>query len=175
MRESVGQGQRRLGHERRNMHRVFSLKIGWVLAIFAFLDIICTGLGMGVPIFCILFGLPVGWYIARRITARPLNARQMLGKMLLGAALTSGFTLVLMALLWGRFIAMLFDPAADLAHFGMPLILYEPTASFVGWLLLMIVISPFLQLLMTLFGSHVTVLRWLSSGRETGGEPAGPA
>jgi hypothetical protein len=45
------------------MHKVFSLKIGWVLAIFAFLDMACIGMGMGVPIFCILFGLPVGWYI----------------------------------------------------------------------------------------------------------------
>ena len=49
------------------MHKVFSLKIGWVLVIFGSLDIVCVGAGMGVPIFCILLGLPVGWYIARRI------------------------------------------------------------------------------------------------------------
>ncbi len=53
---------------------------------------------------------------------------------------------------------MLFDPSADLANFGIPLILFDPTASFVGWLALMIVISPFLQFLMTLFGAHST---WL--------------
>jgi len=147
------------------MRKLFSLRIGWALAIFGFLDIICTGMGMGVPIFCILFGLPVGWYIAMRITARPVGFRQILGKMLLGAALTSGFTgftLVLMALLWGRCVAMLFDPTADLANFGIPLILFEPTASFIGWVVLMIAISPFLQFLMTLFGSHLTVLWWLS-------------
>jgi hypothetical protein len=157
------------------VRKVLALRIGWALAIFAFLDLVCVGLGMGVPIFCILFGLPVGWYIARRITARPLDVRQLLGKVLLGAALTAGFTLVMMALLWGRCIAMLFDPAADLANFGLPLILYEPTASFVGWLVLMIVISPFLQFLMTLFGSHLTVLWWLSSGGGIGAEQAGPA
>jgi len=38
--------------------------------------------------------------------------------------------------------------------------LYEPAASFIGWLVLMIVISPFLQLLMTLFGSHLALLWW---------------
>ena len=158
------------------MHKVFSLKIGWALAIFAFLDIICTGAGMGVPIFCILFGLPVGWYIARRIAICPFDTRQMLSKMLLGAALTSAFTFVGMAVLWGRCIVMLFDPAADLVNFGIPQILYEPVASFIGWLALMIVISPFLQLLMTLFGSHVTLLGWLSRrGRASGEEEVDPA
>ena len=147
------------------MRKVFSLKIGWALAIFAFADIICTGLGMGVPIFCILLGLPVGWYIANRITVHPFDTRRMLNKMLLGAALTSAFTFVGMALLWGRCIAMLFDPTADLANFGIPLILYEPLASFIGWLVLMIVISPFLQFLMTLFGAHLTLLWWLSRSR----------
>ena len=70
---------------------------------------------------------------------------------------------------------MLFDPAANLANLGAPLILYEPVASFIGWLVLMIVISPFLQLLMTLFGSHLTVLWWLSRGEGVSGEEAGPA
>ena len=58
---------------------------------------------------------------------------------------------------------MLLDPQADLANFGIPMILYGPQASFIGWLVLMIVISPFLQLLATLFGAHVTMLVWLRS------------
>ena len=157
------------------MHKVFSLKLGWALAIFAFVEIVCMGLGMGVPIFCILFGLPVGWYIARKITIRPFDTRRMLSKMLLGAALTSAFTSVGMALLWGRCIVMLFDPTADLANFGIPLILYEPLASFIGWFVLMIVISPFLQFLMTLFGSHLTLLWWLSRSRGVSEGEAGPA
>jgi F0F1-type ATP synthase membrane subunit c/vacuolar-type H+-ATPase subunit K len=157
------------------MRKVFSLKIGWTLAIFAFLDLFCAGLGMGVPIFCILFGLPVGWYIARRIAARPFDTREMLSKMLVGAALTSVFTFVGMVLLWGPWSAMLFDPTADLENLGAPLILYEPLASFIGWLVLMIVISPFLQFLMTLFGSHLTLLWWLSRSRVAGEEEAGPA
>ena len=153
------------------MHKVFSLKIGWTLAIFAFLDIVCVGAGMGVPIFCILLGLPVGWYIARRIAVRYCNTRRMLSKMLLGAVLTSVFTFVGMALLWGPWSVMLLDPAADLGKLGAPLILYEPAASFIGWLVLMIVISPFLQLLMTLFGSHLALLWWLSRRGGAGEEP----
>ena len=148
------------------MRKVFALKIGWALAIFVFLDLACVGLGMGVPILCILLGLPVGWYIARRVTTRTLRVGQMLGKVLAGAALTSAFTFVMMGLLWGRCVVMLFDPSADLANFGIPLILYEPKASFIGWLVLMIIISPFLQLLMTLFGSHLTLLWRL--GRKAG-------
>lgn len=150
------------------MDRLFSLRTGWALALFAFLDVLCTGMGMGVPFFCILLGLPVGWTIARRLTARTAGIREMLGKTLLGAALTSAFTFVLMALVWGRCIPMLFDPSADLANFGIPQILYEPAASFVGWMVLMILISPFLQFLMTLFGSHLTLLWWFSRGGQTG-------
>ncbi len=155
------------------MRKVFLLKIGWALAIFVFLDIMCIGLGMGVPIFCILLGLPVGWYIARRVATRPFDTRRMLSSMLLGAVLTSAFTFAGMALLWGPWITMLFDPAANLANLGAPLILYEPVASFIAWLVLMIVISPFLELLMTLFGAHLTVLLWLSRGGGVSGEEAG--
>ncbi len=62
-----------------------------------------------------------------------------------------------MALLWGPAGRMLFDSSADVAEFGMPLILYTPRASFVGRLILMMVISPFLQFLMTLFGAVMQV------------------
>lgn len=157
------------------MRKVFDLRIGWALAIFAFLDLVCVGLGMGVPIFCILFGLPVGWYIARRVTTRPLRVGQLLGKVLVGAGLTSAFTFMVMGLLWGRCVVMLFDPLADLANFGIPLILYDPKASFIGWLVLMIVISPFLQLLMTLFGAYLTLLWRLGRDPGIGEERVGPA
>ncbi len=138
-----------------------ALKTRWALLIFAILDVICVGLGMGIPIVCILFGLPVGWAIAMRVTHEPRPARQLLGRVLRWAALTAAFTVVLMAIIWSRMVGMLFDPAADLANFGIPMILYEPRASFVGWLVLMVVISPFLQFLMTLFGAHLTLLRRL--------------
>jgi hypothetical protein len=37
----------------------------------------------------------------------------------------------------------------------------SPTGSFIGWLALMLVISPFLKFLMTLFGAHLALLRRL--------------
>jgi len=75
---------------------------------------------MGVPIMCILLGLPIGWYIARRAIIHTQDLKQILSKVLQGAALTSAFTFLVMALLWGRCIVMLFDPTADLANFGIP-------------------------------------------------------
>jgi hypothetical protein len=144
------------------MHRLFSLREDWAFILFAFLDIVCVGLGMGVPFFCILFGLLVGWYIARKTVITSFIDKQMLRKILLNSTLTSSFTFVLMALLWGTSIPMLFDPTANLANFGIPQILYQPKASFVGWMVLMIIISPFLQLLMSLFGAYLTAL-WLLS------------
>jgi len=68
-----------------------------------------------------------------------------------------------MTVICGTCISLLFDPITDLANFGIPLILYDPKASFIGWLILMIAVSPFLQLLTTLFGSHLTLLNWLQS------------
>ncbi len=141
------------------MHTLLTLKRRWALLLYAVLDTICVGAGMGVPIFCIPFGLPVGWAIATRATREPASIRQVLDRVLRWAALSAVFTCLLMAAVWSRAVGMLFDPAADLANFGIPLILYEPTVSFIGWLVLMIIISPFLQFLMTLFGAHLALLR----------------
>jgi hypothetical protein len=148
------------GHE---LNRLFRLKPGWALVIFLILDTICVGMGMGVPIFCIFFGFLVGWYIVGMAAATIEQIGEVLKKALLYAIITSAFTFVVMAVIWGRCVSVLFDPAADVANFGIPLILYDPTASFIGWLVLMIAISPFLQFLMTLFGSYLTLLYRLQS------------
>jgi hypothetical protein len=147
----------------KKMNRLFTLHPGWTFGTFIIFDTICVGMGMGVPIFCILFGCLVGGYIAMRVAPTTSQIRELLKKLLLYAAITSAFTFVVMVVIWGPVSTMLFDPAADYANFGIPLILYEPKASFIGWLVLMIVISPFLQLLTTLFGSHLTLLIWSPS------------
>ncbi len=79
-------------------------------------------------------------------------------KSLLWSALTAGFTVILMLVIWARTASMLFDPSADLANFGIPMILYEPRVSFIGWLVLMTLISPFLQFLMSVFGVHLALV-----------------
>jgi hypothetical protein len=147
------------------MNRLIRLRPMWAWILYLALDVLCTGMGMGVPIFCILLGLPVGWYIVQRLIEGGLELARMLAQVWRYAIATAAVTFVGMAILWGMTAPMLFDPAADLANFGIPLILYEPRASFIGWLVLMIFISPFLQFLMALFGAYWALLRSLKGQR----------
>ena len=149
------------------MDRILRLNTKTAFAIFVIVDLVCVGIGMGVPIFCILFGFFVGWYIAKRATIATANLRDVLERVFVHAIVTSAFTFVVMSAIWGRTIVMLFDPRADFQNFGHPFILYDPKLSFMGWLVLMIAISPFLQLLTTVFGSYLTLLGWLKSNRRT--------
>ena len=146
----------------------FRLNAGVALAIFVIIDLVCVGMGMGVPILCILFGFFVGWYIAKRATMAKANIKDTLWKTLVQAVITSGFTFIVMSVIWGSTIPMLFDPSADFQNFGHPFILYDPKISFIGWLVLMILISPFLQLLTTIFGSYLTLLLWVKSRSNDG-------
>lgn len=127
--------------------------------VYIVLDVLFAGMGMGVPFFCILMGFPVGWYLAKRLTLDRENRSNVLNEILKYALYTSLFTFILMLVIWGPVSTMLLDPAADFVNFGIPLILYDPKISFIGWILLMIFISPFLQLLCTIFASNVTLWR----------------
>jgi hypothetical protein len=152
------------------MNRFYGLKWGWALLLYGLLDLVCVGLGMGVPIVCILLGGVVGWYAARRVVARRIAARRiilttaalqdLLKRTLITCAIAAAFTFLVMAALWGWMAPLLFDPSADLVQTGIPMILYEPWASLIGRLALMIVISPFLQFLMALLGAYLALLRW---------------
>jgi len=139
------------------MRRWLTIKLHWALLAYAVLDTLCVGAGMGIPIFCILLGFPTGWYVARRLWAREMELRAILPRILPVAAATAAWTFIAMAVIWGPVAAKLRDPAFDPAMFGIPMILYGPLASFIGWLVLMIVISPFLQMLVTLFAAHLTI------------------
>jgi prolipoprotein diacylglyceryltransferase len=114
---------------------------------------------MGVPIFCILLGFPTGWYIAKREYRKYKYSDILLQKILSTSALTSAFTFLLTVIIWGRMVLMLFDPIYDFNNFGHPFILYDPKSSFIGWMFLMIFISPFLQLLTTIFASYITLIK----------------
>jgi hypothetical protein len=148
------------------------LSVGAALAVYIALDVVAVGMGMGVPFFCILLGFPAGWYAVRIAAARlergsgPADVLPpggvsvaLLRRVFAYALIASGVTLLAMAVLWGWWgLAALFDPATDYVHLGMPLLLFEPKASFIGWLVLMIVVSPVLQLLAMVSGSHVALL-----------------
>ncbi len=128
--------------------------------IYIILDLLCIGpFGMGVPFFSIILGFPIGWYLAKRIYRPDLSVKILLKRIFKYAIITSGFTLILMLFIWGMFFPMLWDVNADFANFGIPMILYNPKASFIGWIFLMIIISPFLQFLTTIFASNLTMIR----------------
>ena len=136
---------------------MLNIKSAVVLYIIA--DIICAGAGMGVPIFCIFLGFPSGWYIARRAAASTEELYQKYYKILKYSLFTAGLTFIIMLIVWGGSILINIKSSADIQNFGHPYILYDPIASFIGWLILMIFISPFLQLLTTIFAAFITLIR----------------
>ena len=141
------------------MSDLFKIGKRLAIAIYLILDTLFVGVGMGVPILCILLGFPVGWYLAKRLTLSRKNLNEILTTILKYAFYTSLFTFMLMLIIWGPISTMLMDPHMNFANSGIPLILYDPKISFIGWIILMIFISPFLQLLTTIFASQVTLWR----------------
>ena len=123
------------------------------IGLFFVLELLSIAMGMGVPFFTILFGFLVGWWIPRNLPASTELSPRYLGSLLRAALVTSAVSILFLAILWLPSLQWFFDPSRDLSNFGIPMILYTPQASFVGWILLMVLISPFLQFLMTLFGS----------------------
>lgn len=129
----------------------------WPRVAWAALDVVMVGGGMGVPIFAILAGFPMGWHSAR-LRARDGELAPALAGSLRDGTLVSGLTLLMMAAIWGSQLRLVFQPGFDAAEWGIPLVLYTSTASFWGWMALMIVVSPLLQLLAFSFGSLVGAL-----------------
>jgi hypothetical protein len=138
---------------------LFSLGRKKLLIIYVIADLFCVGLGMGVPMFSILLGFPVGWFLTKKLYASDLDMKYILNRIFKYALISSAFTMLLMILIWGSIIPMIWDPKADLANFGIPLILYDPKLSFIGWLILMIVISPFFQLMSAVFTAFITLMK----------------
>jgi len=139
------------------MNTISKMSKKTVVVIYIILDTLFVGMGMSVPFFCILFGFPVGWYLAKRLTLLEKNLNNILSDILKYAFFTSTFTFILMIIIWGPIGTMLLNPNVNFENFGMPLILYDPKISFIGWIILMIFISPFLQLLTTIFASQMTL------------------
>jgi sorbitol-specific phosphotransferase system component IIBC len=74
-------------------------------------------------------------------------------------ALASLFTFCVLAAVWIPGGVAYLKAGRDPAEFGIPLILYSPRASFVGWLVLMVVISPALQFLVAWLGAGLSLVR----------------
>jgi hypothetical protein len=136
---------------------LFMLNAKWVFVLYTIFDTILVAIGMGIPIFCILLGFPVGWYIARRLHHLQISLKDTFGVILKYSFLTSLVTFFWMIVIWIPISTMLLNPNADFANFGIPMILYNPEASFIGWIILMVVISPFLQLTTTVFAVIISL------------------
>ncbi|MCX6233104.1 MAG: hypothetical protein NT175_00040 [Bacteroidetes bacterium] len=140
------------------MNKILGLKLGWLFFIYIIIDILCAGAGMGVPIFCILFGFLTGWGIIRILLLRTNDFNEILKKSIKYGIITTLITFLLMLIIWGIAIMLFFNQNYDFKNFGHPLILYDPKLSFIGWLVLMILISPLLQLLTTIFSFYMTLI-----------------
>lgn len=141
------------------MNKILKMDKKKTFIVYIILDTVFVGMGMGIPILCILFGFPVGWYLPNRLNHPGKNLSNILNGILKYALYTSRFTFILMLVIWVPVSTMLLDSSADFANFGIPMILYNPKISFIGWIILMIFISPFLQLLTTIFASNVALWR----------------
>ncbi len=123
--------------------------------VIGLLDVFAIGLGMGVPVIAIILGAGFGWWLVRRgpgvlpemppVPAGPAVPRSAIRTLLAQALAVSAVTFIVMLAVWGPSIPFAFDSGLDTAGFGIPLILYTPHASMIGWLVLMIVISPLVQ------------------------------
>jgi len=114
---------------------------------------------MGVPIFNIAFGFPAGWFFIKKFSSDSKDLNEILYKLLKVAGILSLVTLAGMVLIWGWSIKILSGTDSEIGNFGIPMIMYSPRASLISWLILMIVISPFLQLLTTMFAGIITILK----------------
>jgi hypothetical protein len=141
------------------MEKLLKLNANLVIILYILIDILCMGAGMGVPLFCILFGFPLGWYIARRVFASTEQLYQKYYKIFKFSLFAAIFTFIVMFIVWGSAVLIHIHSASDIQNFGHPNILYDPKISFIGWLILMIIISPFLQLMMTIFAAFLTLIR----------------
>ncbi len=81
------------GAGRGTMQKIFKMNLKIVLVIFVGLDLFCIAMGMGVPIFSILFGFPIGWYIVNRISMDTKNLNIIFKRTFFYAVITSLFTL----------------------------------------------------------------------------------
>ncbi len=139
------------------MRNLLRKRSGRIIA-YVLLDVLSIAMGMGVPFFTILLGFPVGFLIPTFVEDHPVLSPGFLRSILRAALIASGISFLLLAAIWLPSLSWLCDPSRDLANYGMPMILFSPLASFIGWIVLMVVISPFLQFLMAVFGAYTRIV-----------------
>jgi hypothetical protein len=145
---------------RHDPRRTFGQHWAGAFISYAVMDLLLAGLGLGTPVFCIVFGFGVGWFGAMRAWFFFADMRRAMTRALRYAFLTSAVTMVLMAAIWARLVPIVLNERVNPGAMGLPLNLYDTRWSLVGWLLLMVFTGPAVQVLMTVFGSYVTFVAW---------------
>lgn len=148
---------------RQHGRRTFGQHWAGAFISYAVMDLLLAGLGFGTPVFCIVFGFGVGWFAALRAEFFVPDLRGAMMRALRYAFLTSGVTMVLMATIWGKHVPHVLNPRVNPGAMGLPLNLYDSRLSLVGWLMLMVITGPAVQVLMTALGSYITFLVRLRS------------
>lgn len=135
-----------------------------LLVAYVLLDALLAAAGLGVPSFCIMLGIGVGWFGALRAEFFLREIGPAMQRVMRYAAITSGVTFLLMVVAWWRYVPPLLDPVIDPGSMGVPLILYDPRLSLIGWLFGMFLVGPLAQFLVTLAGAYVTFMFRLRRG-----------
>jgi hypothetical protein len=139
------------------MAKLLNMRYWLLLIIYAVICIILAGIGMGVPILNILSGFFIGWFAVLRAEKLYDDMRNRMSRTLIYSIVCAALTMAVMLAIWARTIPLVFGPIAELENFGHPMILFDPRLSFIGWLVLMIIVSPFLQLLTSVFSAFLAL------------------
>jgi hypothetical protein len=126
-----------------------------LIIILLVLNVMLIGLGMGIPILNIIFALPLGYQLSKGKTGEVRSRLKEMYKMGLIFSLSS---IVVLIVIWLPQIKWLIDPSLNIANFGHPFWLYDPLISFIGWIILMVLVAPLLQLLSYIFGGVLAIL-----------------
>lgn len=121
-------------------------------------NVFLIGAGMGVPVFAVLYGLPVGWWLGTRLATGP-DVQAALRSLVLSGAGLAGASLLVLTFVWGPHVHLAFDPQVDAVAFGIPLILYGSQASMAAWFVLMLVIAPLGQFALVVTAGVLAMLR----------------
>ena len=128
-------------------------------AFFGVLDVVATGMGMGVPVVAIALGFPAGYTAARRFGTDDSDTALRFGRVFSAGLLLYGFTMLMMAVIWIPSLVAGIRGSLEITRFGHPFFLYDPRMSFYGWMVLMIFVSPVLQLMAFLSAAFWSFMR----------------
>jgi len=142
------------------------MSIGFYL-ISILINGVLVGAGMGVPILCILMGVPYGFLVVNIILKREMRTNRhhhFYSGVLKSSAVLALSTFIFMLIIWVPWVIKSLAPGFDYENTGMPLLLYTLEASFWGWITLMIIISPILQFMTSISAAVAAV--WMFSGNQ---------